>query len=990
MSIQDPIIGTQFGSCVVEAKVAVGGFATIYRATDSNLGIDRAVKIFHSHLAGAEEFSERLNTEMQVLATLDHPNIVKIAFSLTEGGDGVSGFVMEFVEGETLSQVLERRGRLPLDDALLVMEQILDAMAYAHSHEVIHRDLTPDNVILKPDGSVKLMDFGISKTLHRPNVTQTGIVLGKPLYMAPEQFEGEVTMFADQYALGVILYELITGMVPFEGDSPIALYKMHLEEEVRLPREFEGQLPNYVERSIFKALAKEPEHRFESIQAFLDVLRDKEWPEADALELQERYEKALWLYRRSDIAGAGDALQALLAKDPTHEDARRLLDSCASAREQLQQTELATKAYQAVRASVHKRLGRDHLMRYLSAFMDAASQVPESRVVRKQYRDVRRRHGRLLEDVRRGTQSRNRLRKDKVDDLMEKGRHSLAIEDFEAAAALFDKVLGMENHTEARSLRAEAKETMRMRQGTALLTGARNALKSEDYATAIAKCEKLLRSTPGNEEAQRVLELARDALSSKQVAERKRLAQAKEAQRRLEEGLKHLEAWEHDKAIARFRAVLDLEPDHPQATDLLSEAISRLDDEGQMASISTLFDEGLTQFNVGKYSEAASRFTAVLEMFPEHMGARTYLARAEEAANRRATVQAHIARGVEQFGLGDYPNALLDFEAALAIEGGNREAQRYVALCHELSGGELVIAIDDDETSDEIDGIPQVDTSELPVQVELEPADTAELATADNDDTAGPADEMLDSDELITAYSDEAAAKPATAEAIDDAPLAEPEPIDQPPVEPSDQAGPARPPLDEPADEPRGALPPPVDAASAPTEAPSDEALAEPEPLDLPPTDATAGASPIGQADAGAGDPGLAPEPSRGSTADGSTEAHPPGRGGADANDEAPAEPEPLADPAGEASAEAPAPDQPDTGVDADVLAEPEPIADSGADEAPGDEALAEPEPLDAPQQRASGSADGATLTPGGGVRRPGPPPPPPPPGAAPGDGDGR
>ena len=271
-AVDDPYLGREFGPCRIDQKLAVGGYGVVYKATDVNLGIPRAVKFFHPHLSSERGFRERFYNEMQLLAKMDHPNIVKIVFAIDEAN--LSGFVMEFVEGEPLSDLRDNQGRIDVDRSREIFRQVGAAIKYAHTLDppIIHRDLSPDNIMVRPDGSAKIMDFGISKTINAERLTQTGIVLGKPMYMAPEQFEGHVTELCDQYALGIILYEMIVGELPFEGDTPIAQYRARYKQEVALPPEIAASVPTEMIDSILRCTMREPQDRFPDVASMIDCL----------------------------------------------------------------------------------------------------------------------------------------------------------------------------------------------------------------------------------------------------------------------------------------------------------------------------------------------------------------------------------------------------------------------------------------------------------------------------------------------------------------------------------------------------------------------------------------------------------------------------------------------------------------------------------------------------------------------------------------------
>ena len=243
--------------------IGEGGMANVYLAKDTILDRKVAVKILRGDLAEDEKFVRRFQREAISASSLNDPNIVEV-YDVGED-DGKYFIVMEYVQGLTLKQLIKKRGSLTLPEVVDIMLQLTSAVAHAHESYIIHRDIKPQNVVILEDGRVKIMDFGIAVALNAGEFTQTNSVMGTVYYIPPEQANGgAATTRSDIYSLGILMYELVTGHVPFKGENPVEVAIKHMNEPIPSICEYDPEMPQSIENIILRASAKNPKNRYES------------------------------------------------------------------------------------------------------------------------------------------------------------------------------------------------------------------------------------------------------------------------------------------------------------------------------------------------------------------------------------------------------------------------------------------------------------------------------------------------------------------------------------------------------------------------------------------------------------------------------------------------------------------------------------------------------------------------------------------------------
>lgn len=270
MILEGKMLGNRYE--IIE-KVGNGGMATVYRAEDKVLKRNVAVKVLKDEFTTDEEFIKRFEIEAQSAARLTHPNIVSIYDVGSE--DNLYYIVMELIRGKTLKEIIvEERGPLPWKWSINVAIQIASALEMAHKNNIVHRDIKPHNIIITEDGIAKVTDFGIAKAVSNSTITAFGTTIGSVHYFSPEHARGGFTdAKSDLYSLGVVMYEMVTGRVPFDADTPVSVALKHMQEEPEEPIELNPNLPSAVNRIIMKALKKDTTLRYQSATDMLSDLR---------------------------------------------------------------------------------------------------------------------------------------------------------------------------------------------------------------------------------------------------------------------------------------------------------------------------------------------------------------------------------------------------------------------------------------------------------------------------------------------------------------------------------------------------------------------------------------------------------------------------------------------------------------------------------------------------------------------------------------------
>ena len=268
MILEGKIIGNRYE---ILEKIGNGGMATVYKAKCHVLNRYVAIKVLRDEFTTDEEFIKRFNTEAQSAASLTHPNIVSIYDVGNEGN--LYYIVMELIQGKTLKEIIQEDGALPWKWSVNIAIQICSALEVAHKNNIIHRDIKPHNIIITEDGIAKVTDFGIAKAVSNSTITAFGTTIGSVHYFSPEHARGGYTdAKSDLYSLGIVMYEMLTGRVPFDADTPVSVALKHMPEKPVEPMKLNPSIPFEVNQVIMKAMQKEANLRYQSATEMLNDL----------------------------------------------------------------------------------------------------------------------------------------------------------------------------------------------------------------------------------------------------------------------------------------------------------------------------------------------------------------------------------------------------------------------------------------------------------------------------------------------------------------------------------------------------------------------------------------------------------------------------------------------------------------------------------------------------------------------------------------------
>lgn len=672
------MIGQVINGFLIEKKLHESSTGTVYCAKDTMLDVPKAIKIVHPHLAQNDVMRQRFKLALQSWAKLDYPGFVPIYSAIDT--DNFMGFIMNYVEGRALATIVKEQGKLGISQSIDYFLQVAKALAFAHQRKIIHRKLSTRNILVCKDESVKVVGLGSLRDCDTGKITPPNVCIGKPQYMAPEQFAGNYTDKTDQYALGVILYEMVTGQRPFIAPNLRSLYQLHAQKMPESPQKLNAEIKPELAEAILKMLAKKPENRFPNLESVIEtiLMATDRLDIADDVSVQSLMYRGRHALERRKLENAVyffNKILSIYGKDTPHyqEAMEKRQEAARLFKEEEDIREIRDLFIEAL---VHfDEEDVPGTREYVIKILKIMRHYPTSSRVRGVRMDIAREMPEILAEA-----------SNWLEQGIEEGKgltaraHQLAQEGhYEEAIDLFDQALEHDpQNVEALQHKTNTQKRRKIALVARCYCNAQAAFKQKDYTQAISLLEKVLQLDDHHQNARKYLGMALEE------QERQKKLRA-DVDKNYREGLDLYEKWLYGEAMAKFDVVLKLDPSHSEAEHFLEATRLRLDDDTKMEEIGLFYQNGVTFYENRKWREAIACFNRVLKEIPTHKKAMDYKKLAEDAIGRDELWDKTFAEAVQFFNRNLYGEALELLGQLEKIDANNPEVRRYQRLCQELN-----------------------------------------------------------------------------------------------------------------------------------------------------------------------------------------------------------------------------------------------------------------------------------------------------------------
>lgn len=675
------MIGQVFNNCKIESKITNAATGVIYKAIDIHLGVTRAIKVIHPRLAKKKVVKDRLLLAVQAWAKLDIPSFVQIFSAIYD--DEYLGFVMDYVDGICLSKILKNQGHLGVSQAVEYFLQIANALSFAHKKEILHRKLYPGNIIIGRAETIKILGLGASREMNISKVTPSNLCLGKIKYMAPEQLAGEYTTQTDQYTLGAIFYEMVTGIPPFNGTTMSSICRMHLRRKPASPYKLNPELSPELEKIILRALSKKPENRYPSIEKMitdvglatdrLDLTTD-----LSVHSLMSHGRKAFEHRKLENAIYFFNRLLSIYGKDTNYYD--EAFSSRENAVEMQKEEEEAIVIRDLIQEMFEFYDGEEEkkALANVIKILKITNKYPNSSRLKGIIQDVKREVPDLLDDGEKLLQKEI----EKLNIAIATGKEALEEKKYDEALDFFEQALIYDKENiEITQLKNNVQKKIKITEVTGFYTDGLLSMKKGRYYAAINYFNKVLEINPEHENAKEYKGLAKKS-HEKQATTRIAINNS------YKNGLQMYEKWQYDDAIQKLEEVLVLNPDHKEAQKFLQQAKVRLRDGNTIEDIGFFYQEGMKFYNENQWREAIVCFNKTLECMDSHKKALEYRNYAQEKLEKQEIFESNMDQAMLLFRENKFGKASEKFDYLLTItekkSKENEEIRKYKELCLEF------------------------------------------------------------------------------------------------------------------------------------------------------------------------------------------------------------------------------------------------------------------------------------------------------------------
>jgi len=666
-TLQTPVLELAIGSTFAERYVIIeelgrGGMGNVYKALDKELGEKVALKLLKPEIAADERMIERFRNELKYARKITHKNVCRM-YDLNK--EKRTPFItMEYVSGEDLKSSMRRMGPLSVAKTVYIAKQVCEGLAEAHQLGVVHRDLKPQNIMIDKQGYAHIMDFGIARSTKAKGVTTSGMMIGTPDYMSPEQVEGkEVDQRADIYAMGVILYEMVTGTTPFHGETAVSIALAHTREKPRDPREINSQIPYELSRMILKCMEKNRDYRYQKIEELyreLDNL-EKTVPTTDRVIHISKPSTAKTLVKRPKLKKVLIPVFVVLAL---------IIIGVAA----LRFTPLSEMIGGATGPPAQAKVG-DYLKQANQSWTE------------KKYPEAHAQFRKALEVDPDNLDAQFGL----ANCLKEQGRLDEAISEYEKTIALNEKdprsysQLGL--IYEAKQDMAKALDSYKK-----YLEFAPPGSEFNVVSEKVKDIEARLRPEAAKPKDEIVAKKQEQRETKPQPEEKKKPTPSPEEKRQadvsaiLDRGISAFNNEDYDGCINRMQEVLKLDARNTSAQYFLAEARKKMSEQAKEQEVETRLRLGQNAYQRGDYQESIKQADEVLKLAPGNASALSLLDRArkrQEEKNTEQQIRDGLSKAQQAFRAENYEECIAQANRVLSLDQENAQAKEYLNLANE-------------------------------------------------------------------------------------------------------------------------------------------------------------------------------------------------------------------------------------------------------------------------------------------------------------------